>query len=164
MNANDTDWRELFYSHLEDLTDSTFPKHCPCCGKVFDTKDAFIEATTPVRDTSLQQGSGLFTLDDDRSESVSMFRNCTCGSTLMAEFHSRRDHSQHGHDRRQRFDELLTMLMHRGMSHQAARAELLRVLKGQSSSRISELLDELPRHRQARQAASATGADTRLNP
>jgi len=141
MKAHATDWNSLFYRNLNALTDSTFPKRCPSCSTVYETQADFMEATSPVRDTSLQQGSGLIALDPEDDGTVSVFRNCACGSTLMADFRSRRDNSAQGRERRRRFDDLLTMLMHKGMTHQTARAELLRVLGGQPSSLIAEILD-----------------------
>ncbi len=140
MTDHITDWNRVFYRNLTALTDSTFPKRCTSCGKIYETQADFMVDTMPVRDTSLQQGSGLIALDPEDHETVSVFRNCTCGSTLMADFRSRRDNSAQGRERRCRFDELLTMLIHRGMTHQTARVELLHVLGGKPSRPIAEVL------------------------
>lgn len=93
--------------------------------------------TMPVRNASMQQGSGLAALDPDNDASVSVFRNCTCGSTLMVDFQSRRDNSARGSQRRQLFDRMLVRLRQRGLSHDLARTELLRLLNGQPSAIIS---------------------------
>ena len=70
-------------------------------------------------------------LDDDGSAIVEVFRNCVCGSTLLEVFYDRRDQSPNGLKRRQRFGELLDKLVADGVAHDRARAELLKLVRGQ---------------------------------
>ena len=137
-------WIETFYRDLRDLVDSTFPKTCPKCGKVYPSKDAFLTETIAVRDITLEDRSGLFCLEGGPVETaVGLFRNCTCGTTIMANFQDRRDRSGSGRIRRKRFAALMDMLVEKGMPRYDARRELLKVLHGDSSALISALLGEV---------------------
>lgn len=122
-------WRQ-FYSGLRELAESAFPKHCRNCGRTYRNAAEFIAATQPVAPDK----SGLKqSLDDDGRAIVELFRNCVCGSTLMDCFNDRRDLSEAGGRRRQRFAELLDYLVGQGLERAAARAELLKVMRGQPS-------------------------------
>lgn len=142
---NNTDeWVKTFYHDLQELVDSTFPKTCTKCGKIFETKEAFLTETIPVKDITLEDRSGLFSLEGGHVDAaVGLFRNCTCGTTLMADFKDRRDNSDNGNIRRQRFDTLMDALSEKGIPPPDARLELLKVLHGESSSLIDELLDDV---------------------
>lgn len=138
------DWLETFYHGLQELVDTSFPKTCPKCGKTYPTTEAFLTGTTPVRDMRLEDRSGLFSMEDGTVKAaVGLFRNCTCGTTIMADFQDRRDNSTDGQLRRQRFETLMTMLAGKGVSLQDARLELLKVLQGKASSLIDNLLGEI---------------------
>lgn len=137
------DWVKTFYHDLQELVDTTFPKTCTKCGKVYATKEAFLTETIPVKDITLEDRSGLFHLEGGPIETaVGLFRNCTCGTTLMADFQDRRDNSDNGQVRRQRFAALMDTLSTKGMARAEARRELLRVLHGETSRLIDELLDD----------------------
>ena len=95
------------YEGLRELAASVFPKHCGTCGRTFETADAFIREAQSIR----PEISGLKSVeDDDGSMIVELFRNCPCGSTLMDAFNDRRDLSDKGLKRRQRFGELIDYL------------------------------------------------------
>jgi ribosomal protein S27AE len=135
------DWVDTFYSDLQQLVDSTFPKTCSKCGKVYLNQREFLTETIPVKDINLTDRSGLFSIDEDLGEAtVGLFRNCTCGSTLMADFKDRRDHSKQGQERRNRFADLLNRLTEKGMSPADARHELLAVLNGSKSNLLDAFL------------------------
>jgi hypothetical protein len=61
----------------------------------------------------------------------------------MANFQDRRDSSDPGLVRRQRFAALMDMLVKKGAPRYEARRELLKVLHGDSSALISALLGEV---------------------
>ena len=137
-------WVETFYRGLRELVDSTFPKQCTKCGRVFDTKEQFLAETEPVKDITLQDRSGLFSLEGGPVEtSVGLFRNCVCGTTLMADFQDRRDKSAEGARRREQFSSLMDMLSDKGMPLYTARMELLRVLGGGGSDAIEKLIGHI---------------------
>ncbi|WP_374246727.1 oxidoreductase [Zoogloea sp.] len=124
----------LRYSHedlfrsLQALEEATFPKVCRNCGQAYADAAEFLAATRQVR----ADHSGLKqSLDDDGSAIVEVFRNCVCGSTLLEVFYDRRDQSPNGLKRRQRFGELLDKLVADGVAHDRARAELLKLVRGQ---------------------------------
>ena len=102
---------ETFYGHLFDglreLAESSFPKKCASCGKVFESAKQFFLETQHINaaTTGLKQAQ-----DDDGSQIVEAFRNCLCGSTLMEFFNDRRDISEAGNIRRKKFDYLLNLL------------------------------------------------------
>ena len=115
---------------LRALAESSFPKRCGTCGKVFhDVADYVTQTASVAADKSgLKQSR-----DDDGQPIVELFRNCTCGSTLMDFFSDRRDLSSAGERRRRRFDELIQLLIGRDLDRAVARAELLKVARGQPS-------------------------------
>jgi len=138
------DWIEVFYRGLQELVNSSFPKTCPKCGRVFPTTAAFLADTTPVRNIKQEDRSGLFCIDDSRvGTAVGLFRNCTCGTTIMADFRDRRDNSPDGRLRRQRFDALMELLTGKGLSIPDARRELRKVLQGKPSTLIENLIDTI---------------------
>lgn len=124
---------ETLFANLQTLVDSTFPKRCGNCGRNYATAAEFCAATSALS----PDRSGLKqTYDDDGKPIVELFRNCVCGSTLMGDFHNRRDLSAAGSKRRQRFDELLRLLQERGIDGAVARRELLKLMRGQKSELI----------------------------
>jgi hypothetical protein len=94
----------LPYAKLAVNVESTFPKRCNNCGLVYQTTDVFLHSTQGPRSgaTGLKQGH-----NDDGSPNIELFRNCTCGSTLMAEFQCRRDKSASGRRQRGYFFDVL---------------------------------------------------------
>ena len=123
------------YNGLQFMRASAFPKKCPTCGKTYETADDFFRLTQ-----SLRGASGLkHSLDDDDRSLVELFRNCICGSTMMEEFRDRRDTSEMGLRRRERFGQLLEMLKDSGMDANIAREELLRVMRGENSEILHNL-------------------------
>ncbi len=138
------EWARTFYHDLQELVDTTFPKSCPKCGKVYDSKQAFLSETIPVKGLMLEDRSGLFLMDTNpESTAVGLFRNCACGTTLMADFKDRRDNSENGRKRREHFDALMDRLQEKGVTATDSRRELLKVLHGETSSLIDELLDDI---------------------
>lgn len=79
--------------------------------------------------------------DDDGRVIVELFRNCVCGSTMMDSFNNRRETSREGTLRRERFSELIELLLGEGMTRDVAHFELLKVLRGEQS----DILRMLPR-------------------
>lgn len=117
------------YQGLQALSDLSFPKLCATCGKRYETVDDFISQTEAIR-----KSSGLKEdLGDDDQVIVELFRNCTCGSTLMDEFNNRRDLSVAGLKRRKKFGELIDRLVDKGFTAEISRNELLKVMRGEGS-------------------------------
>jgi hypothetical protein len=134
-------WLETFYKDLQTLVDTTFPKKCNKCGRVYSSKQEFLAHTEPVKNIKLEDNSGLFALEGgDAETTIGVFRNCECGTTLMADFQDRRDNSAAGKARRDQFEKLLVTLVEHGMESPVAREELLRVLHGEQSEAIANLL------------------------
>lgn len=130
-----------FYAGLRELAESAFPKQCRNCGRVYQTAAEFVAATQPLAPDK----SGLKqSLDDDGRAIVELFRNCVCGSTLMDCFNDRRDLSDTGLKRRKRFGELLAFLEQQGVAHATGRAELLKVVRGQSSELLKRFIKPKP--------------------
>jgi hypothetical protein len=140
-------WLETFYKDLQTLVDTTFPKRCSKCGKTYGTKQEFLRETIPVKDLSLEDKSGLFALEGgDAETTIGVFRNCECGTTLMADFQDRRDNSEAGQQRRDQFAKLLSTLVEHGLERATAREELLNVLRGDPSDMIEQLLGNVELH------------------
>ncbi|MCC6543641.1 MAG: oxidoreductase [Nitrospirae bacterium] len=123
------------YSGLQFMKASAFPKKCQSCGKVYDNANDFF-----IQTQSLRGKSGLrHSLDDDDKSLVELFRNCICGSTMMEECRDRRDTSEMGLRRREKFGQLLDLLKNSGIDAGIAREELLRVMRGEQSDVLHHL-------------------------
>lgn len=78
----------------------------------------------------LEHSSGLMGYDiGQQGQQVGLFRNCACGTTIMAFCHDRRDLSDSGNKRRELFGELMNRLIDAGISAQDARQKLLSALR-----------------------------------
>lgn len=121
------------YSGLRELAAGAFPKTCSTCKRVYATAEEYVQATQRINGrTGLKSGE-----DDDGAMIVNLFRNCECGSTLLAEFRDRRDTSPQGLQRRERFGLLLEHLVAQGIERELARMELLKVTRGQHSELLA---------------------------
>jgi hypothetical protein len=115
---------------LRALAESSFPKRCGTCGKIYDDVASYVIQTASI---SADRSGLKQSRDDDDQPILELFRNCTCGSTLMDFFSDRRDMSSAGELRRRRFEELIQQLLGRGLDRAVARTELLKVMHGQPS-------------------------------
>lgn len=122
------------FADLQALANSAFPKRCNTCGRLFNTPEEFVRETESIRGVSGFKSSN----DDDGRPVVELFRNCPCGSTLMDAFRDRRDTSEAGLRRRAKFGELMERLVARGIPRDVARAELLKVLRGEGSEVLAQ--------------------------
>ncbi|UZE97400.1 hypothetical protein [Alkalimarinus alittae] len=126
---------ELF-DGLTALAASAFPKKCACCGRSYQTAEAFIKATEKIPTATSSMKSSV---EDDGSTVVEVFRNCPCGSTLMDEFNDRRDMSDKGNKRRQHFNRMMDYLEEKGIPKDVSRVELIKVLHGEKSKILSTI-------------------------
>jgi hypothetical protein len=123
------------FDGLKALSDASFPKKCATCGQEYATVEEYIRKTGDVSGKSgLKKG-----YDDDDNPIVELFRNCVCGSTLMDCFNDRRDVSDGGLKKRELYGKLLDLLLAKGLAVDAARSELLKVLKGETSPVLEKL-------------------------
>lgn len=135
----DRDARDaVLYEGLKALAETSFPKRCNSCGRVFAVPSDFVAETVRVGSgaSGLKQGQ-----EDDGRRVVELYRNCPCGSTLMGAFDDRRTLSEPAARRRERFDELLELLERRGVPRAEAREELLKVVHGEPSEKLWHLTD-----------------------
>jgi hypothetical protein len=124
------------YEGLQAISDDQFPKTCSTCGRVFSSPaDLVAEGTqAPTGHSGLRSGE-----DDGGQRVVYLFRNCSCGSTLLDSFRDRRDRSPAGLRRRERFGKLIDLLGRSGVRADLARVELLRLLAGERSECLERL-------------------------
>lgn len=125
-----------YFQGLSALFESSFPKKCSVCGKVYKNSDQFLSETQnmPNGRSSLKEA-----IEDNGTAIVEVFRNCACGSTLMDEFNSRRDNSSRGKKRRQQFDKLLKILQQQGIATEISRREIINFINGQHSDIIDSI-------------------------
>ncbi len=129
-------FQQQLFDGLKALADTAFPKQCANCGRTFETVDEFLTETEDIRPAL----SGLKeATEEDGSKIVEVFRNCPCGSTRMEFCGDRRDFSEAGLKRRQRFDELLVFLESNGLDKTVAREELIKVMNGGKSDVLSAI-------------------------
>jgi hypothetical protein len=134
-------FKDEFFTGLRQLADSAFPKRCAHCGRVFRNSDEFLAATRPVRPDS----SGLKqSRDDDGQMIVDLFRNCVCGSTLLESFQNRRNVSKDGVMRRMLFQDMVGRLVVLGYQAEAARGELLKLMRGQPNELMGLTKSNIP--------------------
>ena len=126
------------FAGLRALLESSFPKHCGNCGRIYESVEQFLTETEEMPNGRSSLKSAV---EVDGSEIVEVFRNCACGSTLMDEFNSRRDDSEQGKRRRAVFDNMLLLLRQKNVPDQMARTEILNFLKGRKSQ-LLELLNQ----------------------
>jgi len=130
--------QDIFFG-LKALSESSFPKVCSSCGKKYKNAAQFLKETRDINNSK----SGLKEAEEDNGEHIiEAFRNCSCGSTLMDYFSDRRDISDVGLKRRERFGALLSKLEENGIEASVARAELLKVLRGEHSELLNELINK----------------------
>jgi len=124
------------FAGLKALAESAFPKHCRNCGHIFESAEQFLRETREIRagQSGLKQS-----WDDSDAPIIELYRNCSCGSTLMDFFSDRRDLSQAGLQRREKFAKLVDQLIAHGWSREIARTELLKILRGEKSELIEKL-------------------------
>lgn len=128
-------WFSEFYKDLRALEENTFPKNCPLCKKVYLSLDDFVLHTNNV-----MSSRGLIEATRVEDEAmVALFRNCSCGSTLMVECKDRRDISKRGVTARMAFGNLMAMLKKAGVSTDVARQELLTVVRGGESETLKKI-------------------------
>jgi len=137
--SDEPDSDALLYENLQALADTSFPKRCLSCDVVYRTPGEFINQTQRVGSNH----SGLKSVEeDDGVMVVELFRNCHCGSTLMDSFNNRRDISEGGAERRQKFGELMQLIQSKyGVDALIAREELLKILRGGESKLIKLVRD-----------------------
>ena len=125
-----------FLHGLRELAEASFPKRCPTCERIFETAAEFVAQTQPVRASH----SGVKQSQDDNGVAMlELYRNCPCGSTLMDFFSERRDTSDKGLLRRKRFEDLHAYLVTNGVDKVLARAELLKVMRGEPSELLKKI-------------------------
>lgn len=126
--------QELF-DGLRQLTRGTFPKQCSGCSKIYYTLEQFLDETQRVRNSS-----GLISsIDEEDNTVVEVYRNCSCGSTLMDLCHDRRDSTEAGLKRRVLFETMQKKLIKAGISQKDAREELLNLLHGKPCPLLTKL-------------------------
>lgn len=123
--SNDKYAEEEWHTGLRALDNSSFPKKCGNCGKVFETAEQYFTETADIRN---QTGLRRY-VADDTSVVVELFRNCPCGSTLMDNFADRRDEATAGNARRKRFSKMKQSLIDSGLDADTAHQQVLKLFR-----------------------------------
>lgn len=122
-------------SGLQQLAAGTFPRTCPTCGHIYQDFAQFLRETKP-----LERHSGLKEVTENDSTAVEVYRNCVCGSTLMDLARDRRDETEAGKEKRWEFAAMVNKLTQRGLARDVAHSELHKLIRGESSPAIEQLL------------------------
>ncbi len=107
------------YQNLIELDEFSFPHRCSC-SKHYADLGQFLSETTPA-----SNGTGLNELHWQNERRVGVWRNCTCGNTMLVLCANRRDTSHQGRANRDHFGRQLKVLQRLGLSLNEARARLL---------------------------------------
>ncbi len=129
------DLRKKIYEGLKALNKDMFPKVCGTCGEVFHSADDYVRKTR-----RLFRASGFQHRRLQEGGLLELYRNCRCGSTLLALFENRRDTTEMGQRRREQFQRILDQMVSMGWDRSIAREEVDRILSGQSSSLLELFL------------------------
>ncbi len=117
-----TDTIPELFKGLIALEEASFPKKCATCGKVYNNAEDYCSQTERVMGSE-----GLKFVDCEfDGRLLEVFRNCTCGSTLLECFQDRRQNEA----RRELFGQLMLTLVEQGYDRDQARHELLQFMHG----------------------------------
>ncbi len=122
------------FKGLKALSESSFPKRCANCGKIYLNVEEYVKDTESLRNHNGLKASE----EDDGSQVLEVYRNCPCGSTLMNYFQDRRDISEQGQKRRMAFERVMNYLIEQGLTLDEARAELLKLLRHEPSDLLKQ--------------------------
>jgi|GEM_PF-2461011 hypothetical protein len=112
------------YEGLAVRSNDIFPLVCPRCQRRFTQIHDFISRTTPIF-----QSSGLLEREDPETGTfVLLLRNCLCGTSLALRCHDRRNRTERGKLRRDRFGTLVNLLVEVGVEAERAQLEVRRLL------------------------------------
>ncbi len=112
------------YEGLAVRSHDIFPLVCPRCQRRFTQIHDFIARTTPIF-----QSSGLLEREDpDTGTFVLLLRNCLCGTSLALRCQDRRNRTERGKLRRDRFGTLVDLLVEVGVESERAQVEVRRLL------------------------------------
>lgn len=136
--SNDDYPEEEWHTGLRALDNSSFPKKCANCGRVFETALQFFRETVDINN---EKGLKPF-VADDTTVIIEAFRNCPCGSTLMDNFTDRRDESADGDARRKRFDRLKQSLIDSGLDADTAHKQTLELFREEQREIVKKLKQE----------------------
>ena len=112
------------YEGLAVRSNDIFPLVCPRCQRRFTQIHDFLSRTTPIF-----QSSGLLERDDPETGTfVLLLRNCLCGTSLALRCQDRRNQSERGRLRRDRYGTLVHLLVEVGVESQRAQLEVRKLL------------------------------------
>ena len=122
---------------IRELVESSFPKPCSNCGRLFVSAEQFLSET---RDLPTTHDNLIDQVEAHEQSLVDVFRNCTCGSVLMTEFSERRNLTPKGRKRRATFARMLKILEKKGVSTELAKSELIKATQGKRSELLEKYL------------------------
>lgn len=112
------------YEGLAVRSADLFPLVCPRCQRRFTQIHDFIARTTPIF-----QSSGLLEREEPETGTfVLLLRNCLCGTSLALRCQERRNRTERGRLRRDRFGTLVNLLVEVGVESDRAQFEVRRLL------------------------------------
>ncbi len=128
MQQNDANVENVV-AGLKALAEGAFPQSCASCGKVYASVDQLIAETGEATDSpeSVATGRGQ----------VAVARRCSCGHTLQLAFEERRAQGEIADKRRNLFGHLLDILVEGGMPPGMAKAEIMKVMRGEPSTLLT---------------------------
>ncbi|WP_305041581.1 hypothetical protein [Geoalkalibacter sp.] len=127
--------RQHILENLKALHADTFPKICGQCGAVFYSPDDYLRKNRRF----FRAPRPAIPAPNDLSF-VQLYRHCRCGSALLAHVCDRRDETEPGRRRREKFQRVLDLLVARGWDRDIARDEIQKFLLGEKSSLLEIFL------------------------
>ena len=97
--SNEDEWDDMWHTGLQARLDTSFPKRCTTCGRIFETAEEYFTETLDIGEDD--KGLKPF-VDDDTTVIIEAFRNCPCGSTMMEMFENPEDNTPEEIARRKR--------------------------------------------------------------
>ena len=124
------EWKNIkklfhFSSSAGDSGKNIFPKVCPKCAEKYRNSDDFFSKTEGV-------SSSLLKNESNKPVRIKIKCRCrSCGYLFELSVDKHRDHSDEGYYIRDKFGNLLEMLIAEGMSREDARKEMLKLFDEQ---------------------------------
>ena len=116
---------EEFLDELQELAEAAFPKHCQTCGRIYSGPELLPLATVSATESITAPVAEI-------TQKVRLYRRCACGDALHDYFTDRRDMTEMGRKRRERFFAVVSDIQNIGIQAGEARDAVLAFLRGET--------------------------------
>lgn len=113
---------------------ANFPERCPACGEVHQTLLNHHKAKQPEHPFEIPAPGSK-----SEKHAFETSIKCGCGHETRVLTQERRDNSEAGKKQRKQFDEMLAILLARGIKKSQAKDELRKNIRGENSELVNRI-------------------------